>query len=202
MLPAERKRRIVELVTEWDGCSVTELATELDFPKATIRLDLQSLEDGGRIERSHGGAVPASSVGRKPSDGQREVSRLAAKKAISARAVELVNDAQVVSFDAGTTMMAVARAVPSGATFEVVTNMPDLAPTPLEQGIEVTVTGGTLGPRTRALVGPTAERFLDSHDVDLLVVGTNGMDAEAGLTTPNEAAALADAGVTVLEAEP
>lgn len=189
MLPAERKRRIVDLVTERDGCSVTELATELDFSKATIRRDLQELEDGGRIDRSHGGAVPASSVGQERSYGQREVKRLDAKRAIGELAVELLEDAQVVSFDAGTTTMAVARAVPSDADFEAVTNMPDLATTLLEKGVEVTVTGGTLRPRTRALVGPTTEAFLDSHNVDLLFIGTNGLDTEAGLTTPNEAEA-------------
>lgn len=189
MLPAERKRRIVELVTERDGCSVADLAAELDFSKATIRRDLQELEDSGRIERSHGGAVPVSSVGQERSYGQREVDRLDAKQAIGASAVDLIQDAQVVSFDAGTTTMAVARAVSDAHSFEAVTNMPDLATVLLETGIEVTVTGGTLRSRTRALVGPTAESFLDSHHVDLLFIGTNAIDAETGLTTPNEAEA-------------
>ena len=189
MLPAERKRRIVELVTERDGCSVADLAADLDFSKATIRRDLQELEDSGRIERSHGGAVPASSVGQERSYGQREVDRLAAKQAIGARAADLIQDAGVVSFDAGTTTMAVARTVPGERSFEAVTNMPDLATTLLEKGFEVTVTGGTLRPRTRALVGPTAESFLDSHHVDLLYIGTNALDPETGLTTPNEAEA-------------
>jgi len=207
MLPAERKRRIVELVTERDGCSVTDLSNELDFSKATIRRDLQELEDSGRIERSHGGAVPAASVGQERSYGQREVDRLPEKQAIGSRAVELLDDAGVVSFDAGTTTMAVARAVPTDAGFEAVTNMPDLATTLLEKGVEVTVTGGTLRPTTRALVGPTAESFLDSHHVDVLFIGTNGLDAEAGLTTPNEAEAavksrlVAQAGRVVLVAD-
>jgi DeoR family fructose operon transcriptional repressor len=189
MLPAERKRRIVELVTRQDGCSVAELATELDFSKATIRRDLQELEDEGRIERSHGGAVPASSVRQERSYGQREVDRLDAKQAIGARATDLLQDAQVVSFDAGTTTMAVAQSLPGDTGIEAVTNMPDLATTLLEKGVDVTVTGGSLRPRTRALVGPTAEQFLEDHYVDLLFVGINSLDATAGLTTPNEAEA-------------
>jgi len=189
MLPAERKRRIVELVTRQDGCSVAELATELDFSKATIRRDLQELEDEGRIERSHGGAVPASSVRQERSYGQREVDRLDAKQSIGARAADLLRDAQIVSFDAGTTTMAVAQALPGDVGVEAVTNMPDLATTLMEKGIDVTVTGGSLRPRTRALVGPTAEEFLEDHYVDLLFVGINSLDAAAGLTTPNEAEA-------------
>lgn len=189
MLPAERKRRIVELVTQQDGCSVAELATELDFSKATIRRDLQELESEGRIERSHGGAVPASSVRQERSYGQREVDRLDAKQAIGAHATDLLQDAQVVSFDAGTTTMAVAQSLPGDAAIEAVTNMPEMATTLLEKGVDVTVTGGSLRPRTRALVGATAEQFLEDHYVDLLYVGINSLDATAGLTTPNEAEA-------------
>jgi DeoR family fructose operon transcriptional repressor len=189
MLPAERKRRIVELVTQQDGCSVAELATELDFSKATIRRDLQELESEGRIERSHGGAVPASSVRQERSYGQREVDRLDAKQAIGAHATDLLQDAQVVSFDAGTTTMAVAQSLPGDAAIETVTNMPEMATTLLEKGVDVTVTGGSLRPRTRALVGATAEQFLEDHYVDLLYVGINSLDATAGLTTPNEAEA-------------
>lgn len=37
MLPEQRKRRIVGLVTEHDGCSVTELAEALGVSKATVR---------------------------------------------------------------------------------------------------------------------------------------------------------------------
>lgn len=189
MLPAERKRRIVELVTERDGCPVAELATELDFSKATIRRDLQELEDDGRVERSHGGAVPVSSVGQERTYSQREVDRLDAKEAIGKRAAELVDDATVVSFDAGTTTMAVGRAIPADATFEAVTNMPELGTRLLDTGLDVTLTGGTVRPRTRAMVGPTAEAFLDSRHVDLLFIGTNGIDAGTGLTTPDESEA-------------
>src|SRR6056297_3272383 len=99
MLPAERKRTIVELVTERDGCSVAQLADELGFSKATIRRDLRDLEAEGRIERSHGGAVPTSSVGTERPYDKREVERLSAKQAIANRAKAEVRDGQVVFFD-------------------------------------------------------------------------------------------------------
>jgi DeoR/GlpR family transcriptional regulator of sugar metabolism len=62
MLPAERKREIVDTVLDRDGCSVAELSEMLDVSKATIRRDLSDLEDEGRIERSHGGALPVRTV--------------------------------------------------------------------------------------------------------------------------------------------
>lgn len=185
MLPAERKRTIVELVTERDGCSVTQLAEELDFSKATIRRDLRDLESEGRIERSHGGAVPTPSVGTERPYDQREVERLDAKQAIGQRARREVREDHVVFFDAGTTTMEVARALPDTG-YVAATNMPTLATELSERAIDVKLTGGTLRSRTRALVGPTAERFLDRMNFDLLFLGTNGIEPTVGLTTPNE----------------
>lgn len=203
MLPAERKRTIVQLVTEQDGCSVATLAEELEFSKATIRRDLQDLEAEGRIERSHGGAVPAASVGRERSYDQREVDRLAAKQAIGQRASEEIRDGQVVCFDAGTTTMEVARAAPDSG-FVAVTNMAEIALELADAEVDVKLTGGTMRPRSHAQVGPTAEAFLDQTNFDLLFLGTNGVAADSGLSTPNEAEAaikrrmVADASRVVL----
>ena len=188
MLPAERKRTIVQLVTEQDGCSVATLAEELDFSKATIRRDLQDLEAEGRIERSHGGAVPASSAGRERSYGQREVDRLAAKQAIGRRASEEIRDGHVVCFDAGTTTMEVARAAPDSG-YVAVTNMAEIALELADDEVDVKLTGGTMRPKSHALVGPTAEAFLDRTNFDILFLGTNGVAADTGLSTPNEAEA-------------
>ncbi|WP_101297482.1 HTH-type transcriptional regulator GlpR [Halegenticoccus soli] len=186
MLPAERKRKIVELVSEADGRSVEGLADELGFSKATIRRDLRSLADDGLIERSHGGAVPTTTVGREQTYGQREVQNLEGKRAIGARAVEEIREGEVVFFDAGTTTMQVAKQAPRDGSLLAVTNAPRLAVELGEEDTEVMLTGGTLRRRTRALVGPTAESFMERMNFDLLFLGTNAIDLEEGLTTPNE----------------
>ena len=185
MLPAERKRTIVQLVTEQDGCSVATLADELEFSKATIRRDLQDLETEGRIERSHGGAVPVSSVGRERSYDQREVDRLEAKQAIAGRASEEIRDGQVVCFDSGTTTTEVARAAPDSG-FTGVTNMPELALELADTEVGVKLTGGTVRSRSHACVGPAAESFVEQRHFDLLFLGTNGVTADTGLSTPDE----------------
>ncbi|KAB1188458.1 MULTISPECIES: HTH-type transcriptional regulator GlpR [Haloferax] len=186
MLPAERKRRIVELVSESDGRSVEDLSEDLGYSKATIRRDLRELEDRGLVERSHGGAVPVTSVAREQTYGQKEVQNLDGKRAIAERAVEELGEGQVVFFDAGTTTMEVARTVPKDGSILAVTNSPRLAIELNEGDNEVKLTGGTLRRRTKALVGPTAEAFMKRTNFDVLVLGTNAFDIESGLTTPNE----------------
>jgi DeoR family fructose operon transcriptional repressor len=185
MLPATRQRTIIELVSENGGCSVTELSSQLDVSKATVRRDLGALEEEGLIERSHGGAVPITSVGRERTYQQKGVQNLSEKATIAERAVEEIIGEQVVFFDAGTTTMEVAKRVSTDEVTLAVTNSPLVA---LELGAddrEVKLTGGTLRGRTRALVGPTTEAFLERMHFDLLVLGTNAIDAK-GLMTPNE----------------
>ncbi|WP_332897938.1 HTH-type transcriptional regulator GlpR [Haladaptatus sp. CMSO5] len=190
MLPAERKRKIVELVTAHDGCAVDELATNLEFSKATIRRDLRELEEEGLIERSHGGAVPVTAVGREQSYGQRDVQRLEEKAAIAEVATGQIHPGQVVFFDAGTTTMQVAKRAPKDGSFLAVTNSPLLAMELMSDENEVKLTGGTLRRRTRALVGPSATGFMERMNFDLLFLGTNAIDKSGGLSTPNEDEAL------------
>jgi DeoR family fructose operon transcriptional repressor len=185
MLPATRRRTITELISENGGCSVDELASELDVSKATVRRDLGALADKGLIERSHGGAVPITSVGREQTHQQRGVQNLTEKAAIAEQTVDEMVGEQVVFFDAGTTTMEVAKRVSANDVALAVTNSPSIA---LELGTEdrdAKLTGGTLRGRTRALVGPTAEGFMERMHFDLLILGTNAIDTD-GLMTPNE----------------
>ena len=185
MLPATRRRTITELISENGGCSVDELSSKLNVSKATIRRDLGELADEGLIERSHGGAVPITSVGREQSHQQRGVQNLPEKAAIAERTIDEMIGEQVVFFDAGTTTMEVAKRISTDHVTLAATNSPSIA---LEVGTEdrdAKLTGGTLRGRTRALVGPTAEGFMERMYFDLLVLGTNAIDGE-GLMTPNE----------------
>lgn len=186
MLPEERKRIIVETVTEEGGCSVAELAGQLDVSKATIRRDLGDLESEGLLERSHGGAVPVRTVASEQTYGQRGIQNLDAKRAIAARAVKEIREGSVVFFDGGTTTIQVAEAAPVDASYIAATNSPPTAMELTDRECEVKVTGGTLRSQTYALVGPTGERFLERTNFDTLFLGTNGIDPEVGLTTPNE----------------
>lgn len=184
MLPRQRRRKITELVAEQNGQSVNELAKELDVSKATVRRDLNELADEGLIERSHGGAIPVKSVGNEPSYGQKEVQYLEEKQAIAAAATEEIHQGEVVFFDSGTTTTEVAKQAPTNGSFVGVTNSPLIAFKLRELEGEVQLTGGTLRQRTQALVGPAAERFMQSSYFDLAFIGTNGVDADGCLTTP------------------
>lgn len=186
MLPEKRRRTIVDLVNERGSCSVAELADELEYSKPTIRRDLDTLEQEGLVDRSHGGAVPVDKLGVEQSYHQKEIRHLDRKQAIGERAVEEIRHDEIVFFDGGTTTIQTAKAIPDDRGYVAVTNSPLLADELLDTAREVKLTGGTLRGKTRAMVGPTAEQFMERRNFDLVFLGTNGISVDAGLTTPNE----------------
>ena len=64
--------------------------------------------------------------------------------------------------------------------------MPDLSLELADTGVDVKLTGGTVRSRSHACVGPAAESFLHQRNFDLLFLGTNGLTADTGLSTPDE----------------
>src|SRR5256885_15123499 len=57
LLVAERRHRIVELLREHGKVTVEALAARFATSAVTIRTDLATLESGGALERTHGGAL-------------------------------------------------------------------------------------------------------------------------------------------------
>lgn len=183
MLLDERRRRVVEIVTDRNGCRVEELATELDVSEATIRRDLQDLNERNLIDRTHGGAMPV--VNRGLGYEQRKIKNLEQKAAIADRAIEEMHQEQVVFFDAGSTTLEVSRRIPNDLSFVAVTNTPRIARELAEKEVEVQLTGGWFKTESYSVVGPWTEKFIQSLNFDLLFLGTDGIHPEDGLTTQN-----------------
>lgn len=176
MLPKQRQQTIVDLVNDWNGCSVDELADEIGVSAATIRRDLRDLEERSLIERTHGGATPVVSHG-KPYE-KRKVYNIDQKRAIAEQAIEEIHEKQVVSFDSGSTLIEVAKRVPSELSITPVTRMPAIASELSERGHEVSLTGGTYQTESHSCVGPWAEERIRQLNADLLFLGTDGIDEE------------------------
>ena len=59
MLNEERRRHILEILNRDGRVLVVDLAKQFRTSQVTIRKDLDVLQAHGRIQRSHGGALPA-----------------------------------------------------------------------------------------------------------------------------------------------
>lgn len=188
MLASQRRATIAALVTESGAVRVADLVQQLGVSDMTVRRDIEQLAREGLVERVHGGAL---AIGGRSSEepGFTAKSGLMTreKQAIAAAAAALVEPGASIGISAGTTTFEFARAVRGVADLTVVTNSIPVAQLLHESGTPgqtVVLTGGVRTP-SDALVGPVAVAALRMLHVDRLFLGVHGMDAHAGLTTPN-----------------
>ncbi|MET4592090.1 DeoR/GlpR family DNA-binding transcription regulator [Arthrobacter sp. 754] len=193
MLPAARHQAIVEALQRERVVRVSDLAQQLGVSLMTVRRDIELLEEGGRVERIHGGAkLPGDASTHEPGFELKSTQLTAEKRAIALEAAGLVQEGMAVGLSAGTTTWALANELVNGPRITVVTNSVRIAdqfhhgPSAGSARFASTVIliGGERTP-SDALVGPIATAALKQLHLDVLFLGVHGMDAEAGFTTPN-----------------
>ncbi|WP_175773088.1 DeoR/GlpR family DNA-binding transcription regulator [Paraburkholderia phenazinium] len=157
--------------------SIQALAEGIGASLATVRRDLQILEEQGVIERSHGGARISSGVDIEVAFGVRENQHLREKRAIAAAAYDLLTPNSAVFLDAGTTVLQLAnllRVNPIPMT--VVTNGLIVAQRLMNvPKLRVSLIGGQLRSENASLVGPAAELALDRLWLDQLFLGAGAI---------------------------
>lgn len=189
MLASQRRSVILELVEESGAVKVSELVERLGVSDMTIRRDIERLSSEGLLERVHGGALAIDGARSSDEPGFMAKSELqrAQKQAIARAAAALVEPGSAIGISAGTTTYELARLVADIPSLTVVTNSVPVAQLLHESGAPgqtVVLTGG-MRTKSDALVGPVAVSALRTLHVDLLFLGAHGVDARAGLTTPN-----------------
>jgi DeoR/GlpR family transcriptional regulator of sugar metabolism len=186
----ERRERVRQIVHSRHAVRVEDLRSELGVSTATIRRDLDELEELGALRRVHGGAVAMDGV--HPIEARFEAKAAAhaeEKRRIAALAATLVEPDSSVYLDAGSTCLELARLLAMRTDVTVVTNSLPVVVELAGRGPRLVVVGGELRPLSQALVGPLSARLLDGLYVDHAFMGTFSLSLDAGLTTtdPNEA---------------
>jgi len=155
--------------------TVAELAGGLGVTPATIRRDLQTLADEGRILRTYGGAALAD---RRP---VRETLAADAKRSIARAAADLVTDGSTIAIGSGTTALELARQL-GDRRLTVITNALDVANTLLDRPwIELVILGGVVRPGMHSMLGHLAELATAELRADTLFMGIGAISLEHGL---------------------
>ena len=186
LMAEERRQRILALLQSEGRVIVGSLSKVFGVSQITIRKDLDSLQERGLVQRSHGGALPpASSALFDPSLQEKQQQHAPEKQRIAAEAVKMVSDGCCVMLDSGTTTAAIARGLKKFSSLTIITNAINIAAEFGATTFEVILTGGSLRKNSFSMVGPIAEDVLKEMHADILFLGVDGFDLEVGLTTPN-----------------
>jgi len=182
---AERLAAILaELTTGSVG--VSDLAAKLDVSAATIRRDLELLEEQRLLARTHGGAVRHGVLYELPLR-YKSARHHEEKQRIAQAAAARIPDGVALGLTGGTTCTEVARELADRERLTVVTNALNIASElAVRPNLKLVVTGGYARLESYELVGPLAEQALAGLNLDVAVIGVDGIDAGAGCTTHHE----------------
>lgn len=183
-----RHQKILELLSSKGTMSVTDLAEYFSCSRATIRRDLQALEEQGLGIRLHGAVSLATT--RPPASSSRAMHTIAhedLKEAIAQLVVSYIPDNVVVGLNGGTTTTMVARLmVKVKKPVTVVTNAVNIAYELSHSEIPVVVVGGAVQPPNFESTGPLALKALEDLHLDWAILGTEGIHSQFGMSTSTE----------------
>jgi DeoR/GlpR family transcriptional regulator of sugar metabolism len=182
MLTTHRKKLLLDRLAAEGQLVATALARELGTSEDTIRRDLRELAAEGKLQRVHGGALPASAA--LGDLAAREQVAVEDKVALGRFGAGLVRPGQVVILDGGTTAVQVARHLAPGLRATVVTHSPPVAVAlAAHPGIEIIVLGGRLFRHSMVNVGAAVIGAAGRLRADLFFLGVTGVHPDEGLTT-------------------
>lgn len=180
LLLGERQTLIQERLSLHGRVIAAELAEELGVSEDTIRRDLREMASAGLCRRVYGGALQ---LGPTISFSERVGVDVDRKEALAHAAVPLIEPGSTIFLDAGSTNLAIARALPADKGLTVATNAPAIAVALLERpGIDVIQIGGPIDRKTGAATGAKSLRDAEVLRPDLYILGICGLHPDAGVT--------------------
>ena len=187
----ERQQEIARIVEQEGRARVVEMAQRFGVSAVTIRKDLLVLERGGRVLRTHGGAIDPRGSRPELAFDVRDHLQREEKVAIGAAAAARVSDGESIVLDASTTALYVARHLKARQAawhgLTVVTNSIRLASELAgHPGITVLMLGGRVRWEALSVVGPLGDGFFRRVNVQKAFVGAAGFSIEAGLSDAME----------------
>ncbi|AZN43068.1 DeoR/GlpR transcriptional regulator [Paenibacillus albus] len=187
----QRRTKMLERIKQAGKASISELMDITESSIATVRRDLEALEQSNLIIRTIGGAVYDEGSGRNNAAelafaDKRSVSK-EGKERIAADAATLVEEGDVICLTGGTTTFLIAKALKNHQNITVVTNAVNIAAELFDaEGVQVVVSGGVMRHKSYELIGPLAESVIEKLNITKMFLGVDGVSREHGFTTHSE----------------
>lgn len=191
--PKKRQQGIAELARAGGEVEISSLAKHFGVSEMTIRRDFESLEEAGALRRLLGGrGIVVEKKTQEPALVTRELEGSTTKAHLARAAAELIKADEVVYFDGGSTVLAIARELRSRELPLTVLTRSLLVAVEFCQAanVEIYLLGGKVKTAEMLTTSPTVSDDLAGYNVDTYLMGISGVHPTRGLTDydPDEAA--------------
>jgi DeoR/GlpR family transcriptional regulator of sugar metabolism len=186
----DRRSQILQILDSKGEVQLQQLKET--FPEVsvmTLRRDLISLENDGYAIRTYGGAVSSKKLqvmsGEEDAYSRRAAENVEGKVIISQKALPMVESGRSIYFDAGSTIMCLARVLPDD-NYSIVTSGVNIGLELIKkQRISVVTLGGSINRNTLSVSGPDAAAIIDRINIDIAFMAASGFSIDSGFTVSN-----------------
>lgn len=186
MIPAERQKMLLHVISQQDIVSINSLAEMLNVSHMTIRRDIQKLEEEGKVISVSGGVQALDRLTVEPTHDDKSLLSPQQKLAIGTKATEFIPENSTIYLDAGTTTLEIAKQLTARNDLLIITNDFVIANFLMINGnSELIHIGGKVNKLNRSSVGELAAEFLRQLSIDIAFISTSSWSLK-GLTTPDE----------------
>jgi Transcriptional regulators of sugar metabolism len=162
--------------------TLDQLCRAFNVSKNTIRRDLKEIIAEGNIKKIYGGVTVKASKELMPFD-ERDISNLEAKKAIAARAAELIEDGDVIFIDSGTTTCHIIEFIKDKENVTVITNnLEVMIRTIPNDKIKLISLSGELDRKTLSFTGDSATSVLKKYNISKAFMASAGISEDGEVT--------------------
>ncbi|MDO5026961.1 MAG: DeoR/GlpR family DNA-binding transcription regulator [Tissierellia bacterium] len=187
MLKDERFNKIIDLVNRRGSVKTIEIAEELNVSLATIRRDLNELDENKKIKKIFGGAKSIKAphfITIEESILEKNKMHMPEKNELGKFAARLINDDDFIYMDAGSSVEAIVPYI-EAKNLTFVTNSLGIARELSSLKYKVFILPGELKLTTDSITGSAASEYIKRFNFKLGFFGTNGIDYDFGFTTPD-----------------
>ena len=182
MFAQERRAEIMDILMNRQKVRVRELSSHFNVSEVIIRKDLKLLEEEGKLERTHGGAILKKEVPADISLKRRKVSNIEGKNKIVDKLHKLIKNGEIIFLDSSSTnLMLAEKLAQSPKEVTIVTNMLDIMKS-LENTPEINLIaiGGTYHSALGTFLGGITIDSILKINTQKLFLGGGGIDIQKG----------------------
>lgn len=184
MLPIERQNQILKILENKNLSKLDELHDQIPSASiSTLRRDIKTLEEEGKIEYLFGGAVRLRDATGEIGFTKKKHDHQAEKKVIATIAANEIGENNTIYVDSGTTCTLLLDKI-KNKRITIYTTNTQVCHIAGNFKAEIILIGGKYNGVTSSLTGALTNDLLSKLRFDKSFFGINGVSVESGYTTP------------------